>query len=117
MATFTSDQQDQLRAMLGYAAASSLLVNELQEERSTYVINRAIDLVDELAAIDAQLTAARQDSMARSVGRLRLSYTQHVAHLKGEGSRLLEELSQMLGISILYNKYTKGQPISIRSYW
>lgn len=117
MATFSPDQQDQLKAILGYASIPHLLTNELSEQRSQYVIDQAANLLDEMTEIDRQLKAARADSMAKGVGRMRLSYSQHVAHLKSEGSRLLQELGQMLGIEILYNKYSKGQSSYTKSYW
>lgn len=117
MPTFTPDQQDQIKDVLGYTSIPHVLTNELNEQRSTYVISKAIALMAELETIDTQLTAARADSMARGVGQLRLSYAQHVAHLKSEGSRILKELAQKLGIEILFNKYTQGQSPSTKSYW
>lgn len=117
MATFTSDEQDLLRVVLGYASVANRLTTELTEPRSQAVVDRALALLEELSTIDGQLTAARADSMAKGVGQLQLSYSQHVSHLKGEGSRLLFELSNLIGIAILYNKYQAGRSPAIRSYW
>ncbi|MBE9178679.1 hypothetical protein IQ268_08915 [Oculatella sp. LEGE 06141] len=116
MATFTPDQIDTLKIVLGYASMPNLLTTELSEARSPAIIDRAIALLDELGEIDGQLSAARQDSMAKQVGQLSLSYSQHVSHLKSEGSRLMKELSHLLGISIAYNKYG-GRSISVANYW
>ncbi len=127
MPTFTADQQAKLRLVLGYASKSSLLTNDFQESRTQAVIDRALAIVDELTrpanpatedqgGIDAKLSAATSDSMAMQVGDLKLSYVQHVAHLNFEGSRLLCELGQILGIEPIYNKYkTTGK--ARKSYW
>lgn len=116
MPTFTQDQQDQLRAVLGYASASSILTTELPQERSQPVIDRAIAILAELADIDQKLVEARADSMAKEVGQLKLSYSQHVRHLKSEGNRTLKELSNLLGIEVVYSKYG-GSCSTMRSYW
>ena len=116
MAIFTSEQQDALKLALGYASVPNVLTTELMHDRSQVFLDRALALLDELSAIDAQLAAARSDSMAKAVGQLSLSYSQHVAHLKSEGTRSLHELSSILGVGVAYNKYSSSS-ISSRSYW
>jgi GTP:adenosylcobinamide-phosphate guanylyltransferase len=116
MATFTSSQKSQLKLVLGYASSPNLLTTELDEDREQVFIDKAIAILADLASIDQQLIDARSDSMAKNVGSLRLSYTQHVAHLKSEGTRALTELSNVLGISIVHNKY-RGASVSTVSYW
>lgn len=121
MPNFTARQQEELRVILGYASTPHLLTTELSESRQQAVIDQAIALMAELSdpstGVDAQLKAARSDSMATAVGQLHLSYSQHVTHLKSEGSRLLKELSFVLGVKLVYNKYAIGQSKSTRSYW
>ena len=122
MPALTEQEQNQIKALLGYAAAPNLLVNELREEEpeETLVQVREIlvNLLSKDAAspgIDLQLMNARSDSMAMGVGNLKLSYSQHVAHLKSEGSRYLQELSNLLGVEIIYDKY-RPRRVKI-SYW
>lgn len=128
MPNFTSLQQDQLRVVLGYGSLGNILTTELQEARSQSVIDRALEILDELSrpansvtgdqgGIDAQLRAARGDSMAQTVGNLKLSYGQHVGHLKSDGSSLLKELANLLGVNLAYNKYRPGSSVSTQSYW
>lgn len=128
MPTFTQPQQNKLKILLGYASVPHLLTTELQEDRSQEVIDHVLQLLDELTrpanesigdqgGIDAKLSAATGDSMARQVGSLRLNYSQHTAHLKSEGTRLLNELAAVLGVRMVYNKYGGGASASKRSYW
>lgn len=128
MPNFTQPQQDKLRVVLGYGSLSNILVTELQEVRSQAVIDHSLELLDDLTrpanealgdsgGVDAKLKAAQSDSMAQTVGNLRLSYPRHVAHLKSEGSRALKELAHMLGIALAYNKYSGGGSVSKVSYW
>lgn len=91
---------------LGYPDAPPFTMAVIQSENKVKaVILRVSDLMDELEAIDGKLTAATQDSMAVEVGELTLSYSQHVKHLKSEGSRLLQELATAVGVPVEYNKY------------
>jgi hypothetical protein len=116
MATFDIEQHATLRIVLGYASVPMLLTTQLVDDRAQATIDRAIALVDELTDIDTKLTAARADSMAVGVGKLQLSYSQHVRHLKSEGDRLLHELEALLGIEVIYNKY-KGAGLTTKAYW
>jgi hypothetical protein len=119
MPNFTSNQQDQLRIVLGYGSVPHLLTAELQEPRTQALINEAerilAELIDPETGIDAKLKAARDDSMASAVGDLKLSYSRHIRHLRGDGSKLLEELGALLGVAVVRNKYAGG--VSSRSYW
>jgi hypothetical protein len=116
MANFDSEQIDTLKIVLGYTSVPMLLTTQLTEPRAQATIDRAIALVDELTDIDTKLTAARADSMAVGVGKLQLSYSQHIRHLKSEGDRLLHELEALLGIEVIYNKY-KGAGLTTKAYW
>lgn len=128
MATFTESQQNKLKILLGYASVPHLLTGELQDDRPQEMLDQALLILDELTrpandaigdqgGIDAKLSAATSDSMASSVGNLRLNYSRHTNHLKSEGTRLLTELAMLLGVRLLYNKYAGGGSASKRSYW
>ena len=80
-------------------------------ERLTFIPaslgNRIDSLVTSLSAIDAALTAAPLDSMAVKIDKLEVSYSQHMALLKQEASRILEEISVLVSIPIFYDRYSR----------
>lgn len=127
MAQFTPEQEEQLKILLGWTSDESHLVNaDIRLDRPQQVIDRVMLLSEQLGQIDLMLNAALADSMAKVVGQLTLSYGQHVAHLKGEGTRLLGEISNLLRVPIAYNKYRdsggvgqrwRGSGSSSVSYW
>lgn len=122
MPVLTQQEQNQVKALLGYAAAPNLLVNELREDEPEETLIQVREILSNLLSkdaaspgIDLQLANARSDSMAQGVGNLKLSYSQHVKHLKSEGSRYLQELSNLLGVEVIYDKY-RPRKVKI-SYW
>jgi hypothetical protein len=120
MPVFTESQKLEIKIALGWTANAQLVDQKLAEQWPQPVINRAIALLNELTGelgIDAKLIATRSDSMATSVGQLQLSYAQHVAHLRSDGSRMLTELAHLLSMSVQYNRYSTRRSPSTRSYW
>ena len=115
MAALTQSQKDQIEMILGYASAPNILTTELDDDYNDAVSDRVAAILTQLATIDTQLQDARTDSMAMAVGNLKLSYSQHVAHLKSEGSRHLKELSNLVGVAIVFDKYKQKR--SQVSYW
>ena len=119
MPTLTESEQNTVKILLGYSAEPNILTTELSEphsaEKIALIQSIIAELTDPTTGIDGQLKAARTDSMAMAVGNLRLSYSQHVAHLKSEGTRYLQELSNVLGVPILFNKYRTKK--SMVRYW
>ena len=69
--------------------------------------NRIDSLMVSLKAIDDALTAAPLDSMAVKIDKLEVSYSQHMALLKQEASRILEEISVLVNIPIFYDRYSR----------
>ena len=97
---------ESIAVALGYPDAPQVIMTVIESDNKvTAAIDRSSDLMDELAAIDLKLIASTQDSMAVDVGELTLSYGQHVRHLKSEGNRLLNELANLVGVSIHSNRY------------
>ncbi len=90
-----------------------------------HIGNRIDSLVTSLNAIDAALNDAPLDSMAVKIDKLEVSYTQHLALLKQEASRILEEISALVLIPINYDRYQRKNPSATRvsrkynavSYW
>lgn len=85
---------------------------------------KANNLIVQLDAIDSALAAARLDSMAVQVDKLTVDYTKHMALLKAEGSRLLKELSNLVGLAISYDRFygsgsttVKRSAYTFQSYW
>ena len=97
---------ESIAVALGYPEAPRFTMSTIEaDNRVTAAVAQSSDLMDALAAIDLKLTAATQDSMAVDVGELTLSYSQHVKHLKSEGNRLLNELANLVGVPIQFNRY------------
>lgn len=69
-------------------------------------LNRANEIVSQLVALDQQIVDAMGDSMALKVGELTVDFQRHIKTLRGQGSLLLNELSAVVGLPLLYNKYT-----------
>lgn len=110
MPAITRSVAESIAVALGYPDAPAFTMSVIQaDNKVSAIVLRVGDLLDELEAIDLKLTAATQDSMAVDVGELKLSYLQHVKHLKSEGSRLLNELAIAVGVPVEYNKYRPSQ--------
>lgn len=89
-------------------------------EITAAAVNEIQDLLSKMEALDEKLEAATLDSMAVNVDKLTLSYPQHIRHLKGEGSRHLNRIANLIGMAIAYNKYTgtgSSSTQSVVSYW
>lgn len=91
------------------------------------VQDRVTAILSELAAIDEALKAGTLDSMALSVGELKVDYSRHIAQLERRGTQLLRELSFLSGLAIAFDRFSKSlstsvttvgsSPFSIQSYW
>lgn len=88
-----------IRFYLGYS--DNLAEPLLSPERML----RANSLMSQLDAIDSALTDARLMSDTVEVDKVKMNYVNHLAILKSEGSRLLQELSRLVGLPITYDKY------------
>lgn len=63
-------------------------------------------LISELATIDTQIETALNDSMATQVGELKVDFNRQIALLKNEGTLKLQEISNLSGLELMFNKYT-----------
>lgn len=72
----------------------------------------------ELTTIDDALKQARLNSVADSIGDIRLQFRNHISLLKEEGSRILKEISNLSGIPLEFDRYRgKPRPMSFTSYY
>lgn len=70
----------------------------------------------ELAAIDVALSEAALNSVADTVGDMKLQYAGHINILRSEGSRLLHEIANLAGIPLGYDRFkVTKQTYSFRS--
>lgn len=77
--------------------------------------NRLDGLVTSLKAIDDALSVAPLDSMAVKVDKLELSYSQHITLMKKEASRMLKEISALVLLPVVYDRYAGRSPLDTRS--
>ena len=82
---------------------------------------RVMAILDKLDTFDDRIFAAVEKSFVQQVDTIKLSYSPLVSHLKAEATRCLNELANLVGLEITYNKFT-GQsgssgssPYSVRS--
>ena len=98
----TLEQKQKTLYLLGY---KNLDVENINSEFLPQSIERINQINNEITAIDLRLEEARSDSMAVKVDDLNVDYKQHVQHLLSEGSRLLKELSFIVDLPLVYNRY------------
>ncbi|BAY23721.1 hypothetical protein NIES2100_35130 [Calothrix sp. NIES-2100] len=115
MANFTTTQVEKLEMVLGYnAPIASVVHSQLSTNFPQVVYDRALVILDDLDAINAKLKEAMDTSYVTESRSTKLSYAQHVRHLKSEGSRLLRELAHILCVAVEYNPYSINLP---KVYW
>ncbi len=127
---------DNVLMLLGYGATYS---NDIVSKRDTlyygthlanlstlptHIQNRVDSLVTSLNAIDTALQSAPLDGMATKVDKLEVSYTQYTSLLKKEGSRTLNEISMLVNVPLVYDRYLQRKtstrvvsPYNVVNYW
>lgn len=96
---------NRVRRFLGYPIHSTNYAQEFNREYDEQNILYLEIILEQLEEIDRGLELARSESMAEKVGEINLNYAKHIIHLKEEGRRLLNELSQSMDVPIEFNKY------------
>ncbi|MEH1957672.1 hypothetical protein [Nostoc sp.] len=118
MAQFTTIQAEEFERILGFFESNNSVRNSLTSQYSDTVIDRALTILDELVGIDDLLKESLETSFVKESRGSKLSYSSHVAHLKSEGTRLLNELGQLLRVGVNYNKYSfNSKRTSTVAYW
>jgi uncharacterized membrane-anchored protein YhcB (DUF1043 family) len=106
----TQTQKDKVHLWLGYSPAvlnTEQFVHYLEADYNSLTIDRIESVFLELEGIDLQLKDALSDSMAVKIDDLTVDYEKHYKHLSSEGSRLVQELANLTGLGIAYDKYRK----------
>jgi hypothetical protein len=115
MANFTSPQIEQIEMVLGYSnPISSTIHTQLSTTYTQVVYDRALAILTDLDDINIKLKEATDTSYVTESRGSKLSYSQHVRHLKSEATRLLKELAHILSVELAFNRYSPCQP---KSYW
>jgi hypothetical protein len=118
MTQFTIPQIEEFERVLGFFVFDTTVRNGLTSDYSDTTIDRTLTILDELVGIDSLLKESLETSYVRGSGGLKLSYGSHVSHLKSEGTRLLNELGQLLVVGVNYNKYSPNKKRnSTAAYW
>ncbi|MFS0515140.1 hypothetical protein ACEYW6_10505 [Nostoc sp. UIC 10607] len=117
MTQFTIPQIEEFERILGFFVFDTTVRNGLASEYSDTTIDRTLTILDELVSIDNLLKESLDTSYVRGSGGLKLSYNSHVAHLKSEGTRLLNELGQLLRVGVNFNKYSPNSRRNTIAYW
>jgi hypothetical protein len=80
-------------------------------------------LLDEIADIENQIKTNTADSMAESVGGLKVNFTRNIMLLQAEGHRKLTLLARLSGVPIKFDRFlarAPGEhsitPVVVRSY-
>lgn len=111
----TEEQKDKILTTLGYPNQPRERENSVLSQAYTLAAySRAIAIVDvELPEIEAELRSIRPNYMAQQVGGTTVNFVQQRALLLADKSRLLQELAQLVGVSLV----AKLPSPSIVSYW
>lgn len=116
MTQLTPPEIEKVEMVLGYTTLSTSVRTQLTTEYTQVIVDRALEILDELLLIDGYLKEALSTSFVTEARGSKLSYRQHVAHQKSEGTRLLTELARLLSVDVAFNKY-QPKKVSTVSYW
>ncbi|BAY64982.1 hypothetical protein NIES22_50830 [Calothrix brevissima NIES-22] len=101
--------------VLGYnSPISSVVHSQLSTNFTQVVYDRAVAILTDLDDINAKLKEATDTSYVTESRGSKLSYSQHVRHLKSEATRLLKELAHILSVDVAFNIYFSNTP---KAYW
>lgn len=115
MANFTTTQIEKIEMVLGYNSPISDVVHtQLSTDFPQVVYDRAVVILADLDDINAKLKEATDTSYVTESRGSKLSYGQHVRHLKSEATRLLKELAHILSVDVAFNKYSSN---TSKYYW
>lgn len=118
MNQFTQAEIELIERVTGHSIYTDVIREQLSSEYTETVIETAKTILADLSNIDLLIKDALSYSFVLENRQSKLSYSNHIKHLKSEGTRLLNELAHILKISVNYNKYTgTSYNRNTVSYW
>ncbi|MEM9512453.1 MAG: hypothetical protein AAF978_07225, partial [Cyanobacteria bacterium P01_E01_bin.48] len=110
MPQLTDIQIEQSLMHLGYASIPDALdsIGGLRRDFSASVVARVTAILAYLNSSDTEIDAAASQSRVKKVGSIEFQPGMLAGSRKGEAGRQLAELGNLLGIEVLYNKYSPG---------
>ncbi len=117
MTQFTTVQVEEVERVLGYSVINTTVRSRLVSDYTDTIIDRALTILDELVNIDNLLKESLGTSFVLESRGSKLNYRSHVAHLKSEGTRLLNELGQVLIVGVNFDKYSSNSQVKSLAYW
>ncbi len=117
MATFTDTQKTSIRAYLGYANLDALgqntlsvtsLNDRLNFDYSSSFISHVNQVLFDLASVDTEKRNSLSKTHLVKADVIEFNYGQKMKTLDQLGSQYVKDLASLIGVPILYNKYSGG---------
>jgi predicted RNA methylase len=116
MAQLTLGDIEKIEMVTGHSILSTLVRTQLTTEYTQPVIDRVLEILDELVVVDNQLKEAVSLSFVTASRESKLNYSLNLRQIKREGTRILMEMCRLLSISLAYNKYESTSKSTV-AYW
>ena len=102
--------QERVLRLRGVTVAAGIIVLTAEAD------NRVAVLLANLVDIDALLLEARTNSMAVKLGSMTLDYKFHIDALRLDAAQSINELAQLVGLEVYYNRYSGDYQASFQVY-
>jgi hypothetical protein len=117
MTQFSTTQIEAIELITGHSIATDLVVREqLSSDYTQTTVDRVVEILAELTSLELLLKEARETSFVTESRGSKLSYSQHIKHLRLEASNLVKELAYITKINVEFNKYNSSKKATT-SYW
>jgi hypothetical protein len=117
MPLLDTSQIEKIEMLTGHSIFSDPVRTQLESDYNQTVILRVITILYELTNLDNLLKEARETSFVTESRGSKLSYSQHIKHLRLEASSLVKELAYITKINVEFNKYSSHKKATSYYYW
>lgn len=117
MPLLNTSQIEKIEMLTGHSIFSDLVRTQLESDYNQTIIDRVDAILIELTDLDTLLKEARETSYVTESRGSKLSYSQHIKHLRLEASSLVIELAYITKINVEFNKYSKSKKATSYYYW
>ena len=120
MQQFTEEDISRIKLLLGYVEFPTMepdTETRLQSIQDVVRYKRAMTLVFEIEALNAQIAEFVAKTFIVNVDGIQLNYEKVIANLKLEGTRKLKELAYITNLDVRYNPFGTGKNLSFTSIW